>query len=350
MTNDKFNGDDAIEFARGVGGLASAGVALPGGLRALGEELPRGPLRAALTRVAARIEEGESLEEAVGAQGERFPAHLEGMVRAGLRTGRLGEVLGRFVRYERIGEELRRRLWMSLAYPLLLVTSLALLFVFVSHMVMRDLEKIVSDFGIQLPGITVALLRTSKGLADADWGLLVVPLALLAFAWLGSKGLLGAPRRRRIANRLPLIGPLRRWTALAEFAHLLALLIESEVPLTEALPMAADGVRDADLAELSRRMVAEIERDGLTLSQALLRQRVFPMSAARLIRWAQDQDSLPEALRMIGDIFEARARAQVGFIGIFCLVVAIFLVIWGIIFILGGIYLPMIRLISRLSG
>ena len=38
---------------------------------------------------------------------------------AGVRSGRLGEVLGEFSEYSSVGIELRRRLWLNLAYPIL---------------------------------------------------------------------------------------------------------------------------------------------------------------------------------------------------------------------------------------
>src|SRR5689334_183430 len=88
---------DALEFARQVAGLASSGQPLPSGLRALGEELPRGHLRRMLESVARRVEAGESLEQAMTAEGPSFPAPLRGLVAAGVRSGKLAEALGRFL-------------------------------------------------------------------------------------------------------------------------------------------------------------------------------------------------------------------------------------------------------------
>ena len=52
-------------------------------------------------------------------QKDRIPPHLRGLVLGGIRSGRLGDVLGRFSGYVSIGTELGRKLWLSLAYPIL---------------------------------------------------------------------------------------------------------------------------------------------------------------------------------------------------------------------------------------
>ena len=351
MTNDPgvLTGDEVVELARHVAGLAGAGLPLPAGLRAAGAELPAGHLRRAAEELAGRLEEGLSLEKALEAPGGFVPAHLRALVLAGVRAGRLGEVLNRFVDHERDAAELRRRLWLSLAYPLILLAALAALFVFVARVIVRDYEGIMRDFGIDLPKITVGLLKVSHVIDAAGWGLVLAPAAAAALVWWGGRGLLSAPWRRRFDCSVPLVGPLRRWTALAEFCHLLALLLDCRLPLPEALPLAGDASRDADLADEARRVARAVEA-GAPLAQSFTRHRLLPGGFARLLDWAEGQQCLAEALRMVGDTFAARARAQAALVGVVCLVLAVVTVIWGIAFILLGLYVPLIRLISVLSG
>ena len=70
------------------------------------DDLARGPGSGAVARRGASSD-----------QEGRIPPHLRGLVAAGVRSGRLGEVLGEFSEYATIGIELRRRLWLNLAYP-----------------------------------------------------------------------------------------------------------------------------------------------------------------------------------------------------------------------------------------
>src|SRR5947208_1968212 len=81
---------------------------------------------------------------------------------AGVRSGDLGHVLGQFVRTEGVGAELRRTMWLSLAYPLLLLGSAAALLVFLGVSVVNRFAAIYADFGMDLPRLTVALINASR--------------------------------------------------------------------------------------------------------------------------------------------------------------------------------------------
>src|SRR5262249_14711601 len=158
----------------------TAGLALAPGLKALGEELPSGPMKRVLGGVAWELDLGHSLDEAVAAQRGRVPEHLRGLVLAGVRAGRLGGGRGRYVPYERVGADLKRRIWINLAYPLMLLTCLALALIIVSQVVVRVYESIFRDFGIDLPWITKALVRVSHMVSESGWALVIAPAVLIA--------------------------------------------------------------------------------------------------------------------------------------------------------------------------
>ncbi len=130
----------------GIAGLARAGQPLGPGLAALGSELPRGRLRQSLFELAAALNRGEPLGAALEEQKERIPPHLRGLVQGGLRSGRLGDILGRFSAYMGIGTELKRKLWLSLAYPILSILAALGLFVFVNVVLVSQFETNIRDF------------------------------------------------------------------------------------------------------------------------------------------------------------------------------------------------------------
>ena len=53
---------------------------------------------------------------------------------------------------------------------------------------------------------------------------------------------------------------------------------------------------------------------------------------------------------MAGEMFEARARGQATFAGTVMAVLAAIVVLWGVFTVVFGLMLPMVTLISRLSG
>jgi type II secretory pathway component PulF len=199
-----------------------------------------------------------------------------------------------------------------------------------------------------LPWTTIVLIRAARfarefGLAVGG-ALLAIGLGVLVANW-ASGGRLGRP----LVSRLPVLGAVWKSTAMAEFCHLLSLLMEAGVPLAEALPMAGGATRDPDLAWGGRAAAAGVVA-GELLPRAVARAGVFPNGFARLIDWAEGGGSLPGALRVAGALFEARARPQARAAGAVFTVIVVMMVLFGVGFMIAALYMPLIQLISELSG
>lgn len=345
--NSNLSDRDVVEFARQVAALNQAGLPLPGALRALSEELERGPLKRVLSGVSDRLEAGQSLAEAVDAHSESFPPHLRGLVLAGLKGGRLGEVLEQFTRYYHVGSELKRRLWLSLAYPLLLIGVDIVLFFFVARVIVNDFKRIFADFGVALPEVTKAVIQVADALSRI--GIWVPICLLLGIVFLVLVEVTRGPRAqtRRLVDYIPVIGPLWRWIALVEFSHLLGLLLESEVPLPMALQLTGDGMSRGDYVSACQAMRRDVE-SGRSLADAIEQRPQFPAGLPRILRWAEGHETLPGALHMAGDLYESRARAQATFAGVAFSVMAFVLVIWGLGIMVVALFSPLFRIIGAI--
>jgi general secretion pathway protein F len=343
----RLSGVEAAELSRQIAGLTTAGLPLAQGLLALGEELPRGRLRRSMNELASTLESGATLDQAVDQQKNEIPPHLRGLVIAGLRSGQLGDTLSRFSAYVAVGTDLERRLWLSLAYPLLTVGASLALFFFVCLVLVGQFDRIYKDFGVPLPGITVALLSLAR-FANKAWAPTILVVSVVGGSWLAARLLLSPSRRRALAARLPLVGQVWRATSLAEFCHLLALLLESRLPLPEALRLAGEGVQDADVNASCRGMANEVE-SGRSLARAMESAWLIPAGFPRLVRWAENQESLPEVLHMAGAMFEARGRSYSAFVGTVLNVLCV-LIVFQMVMVVPALFLPLITLISRLSG
>jgi type II secretory pathway component PulF len=344
----QLSGQDAALLSEQVAGLTRMGLPLASGLEALGAELPRGRLKRTLDAMARRLTQGATLDEAIAALGNAVPAHLRGLVLAGQRTGRMGEILGRYAGYARIGVEVRRRLWLSLAYPAVSILFATILLLCVLLVIVSGFERIFEDFGINLPLISWVLIATSRGLRREGIPILQVLAVASAVAALVMTAV-GPAARRSMLSRLPLLGPVWKWTSLAEFCHLFGLLLESEVPLTEAVPMAGEGVADADLRAALGSLSGDLKR-GEPLAAAIGRRSYFPDGLMGIVGWAQEHQSLAEAMHMLGEMFEARARSQATFASTVLTVLTVLMIVLGIGLVVLGVFIPLYQLIGKLAG
>jgi type II secretory pathway component PulF len=343
----RLTGAETAELSRQIAGLAQAGLPLADGLIAVGEELPAGRLRRSMNRLAKTLESGVPLDQALEMHRESIPPHLRGLVIAGLRSGRLGDILSRFAQYLSVGTELKRRLWLSLAYPIMTASAALALFVFFCLVLVSQFESMYKNFGIPLPRMTIALLAVARALNMA-WFPVALVVGTLFCGWLAATLFLSPSSTRALAGRLPLVGTVWRATSLAEFCHLLALLLESRLPMPEALRLTGEGVQDADVDSSCRVMASQVEV-GRSLSQAMEQARLFPLGLPHLVRWAENQESLPEVLHMAGAMFESRGRSYSTFVGTALNVLCVLLV-FTMVLVIPALFLPFITLISRLSG
>lgn len=344
--SDRLSGADGALLSSQIAALARSGLPMAKGLAALAGELPRGRLRRSIEDLATTLEQGMPLDQAVALRDDSLPPHLRGLLAAGMRSGELGSLLDRFYEYLSIGVDLKRRLLLSVAYPVLTVgVSLALL-LGVCVFLVAQFEGIYQDFGIPLPTMTRVLITVSRAVTVA-----AVPLGVVAgvivCGWLIGRVLLPRATRRSIACGLPLLGAVLRSMSLAEFCHLLALLVDGRLPLSEALRLTGRGIEDSSIDRDCLVMASRVE-SGESLARAMATRSRFPVGLARLLRWAENQKSIPEVLHMAGSIYEARARAQARFVGIVLNFLCV-LMVFGMLLAVPALLTPLINLIVRLS-
>lgn len=335
---------ESAELAARLAALAQSGLPLEGGLEALAEEVARPRLARVLRNLAARLKRGEKLETAIAAQGSRLPAHLRGLIVAGVRSGRLPIVLDQFAALARRQQDLRRRVLLALAYPALLLGIMAALMIFCHLLLTEQFAQIFHDFNTKLPDITLFYLQFSGVVAWTMLGLTIVavmvPLASMFLplgAWLG-----------RATLWVPVLGPIVRHGRHAQFSYLMALLLEEQVPLPEALRLTSIGMQGTVLARPCRTAAVAVE-EGTPLDEALA-DAGFPASLTALVAWGQQKTCLAEGFHAATEAFEARTNSHSALLNMLVLPVIYILIVTFIGFMILALIMPLVALICCLSG
>ncbi len=335
---------ESAELAAGVTSLYESGLPLESGLFALADEIARPRLSDALRNLAARLQRGEKLETAIAAQGSRLPAYLRGLIVAGLRSRRLPVVLDQFAAFAQRQQDLRGRVLLTFAYPALLLGVMAAIAVYCDLFVSVQFAKIFKDFGTKLPDITIFLIDYLGLIAWSMVGLtvavLIVPLAVTVLPLTGRLG--------RAASWIPVVGTIIRDDRHAQFAALMAVLLEAEIPLPEALLLTSIALQHTVLGEQCR-TAGKIVEEGGPLSQALS-EAGFPASMTALVAWGQQKNSLADSFRAAVEVFEARTNSQNALLSMIALPLMFMAITTFVGFVVIGFFMPLIALISNLSG
>jgi len=336
---------EAAELAAGLAELAKTGLPLPAGLRALAEEWPTRRLRPVLLELAERVEQGVSLEDAINNIGGRLPIHLRGLITAGIRSGHLAEALEQFVDLERTQYELRRQVWLNLAYPTLLMIMMSFLAILAYFYITTQFEHIFRDYKTNLPGITIVVLNGAGPVACVVTAitLLMLAIPLILGTWTISSWVSPA------FYLLPFIGPPLKWSQMARFSRLMAMFLQQKIQLPEALRFTAKGVRDAYLARACRKTAAEIQQ-GRSLGESIRARPQFSADLLPLIELGEKASTLGEAFQSAAEMFEGRASTQGRNLEMFLLPATFFVVVFLCGLLVVGLFMPIIALINCLTG
>ena len=291
--------------------LTRAGMPLERGLVDVSSDLP-GRLRRITEALGKRMNEGESLSEALASSGHEVPPVYRAVVEAGIRSGRLPMALEGLATYCRGYVEGRRAIGLALWYPLLVLTLAYGLFIFIATMVIPRFMDAFESLG--LPVHRSLSVLDAMGRTSLYWGpILPLILVLLTAGWVVSRRATalggGAAPGYRLLFYFPWMGSMMRGFEAASFADLLALLVEHKVPYPEALLMAGEASGDASLARSSRAL-AESIRGGMSTEEALRGESFFPPLLRWLLATAPRQADLAASLKQMANRYRSNARHQ----------------------------------------
>jgi general secretion pathway protein F len=337
--------EEAVELGSQLAELAKAGLPLGPGLRAMAAEMPRYRTALALREIAGQLDAGMSLEAALESQGKRFPAHVRGLVLAGMASGRLVDALEELVALENARIELRRTVWLTLAYPCILMAAVVALFLLCCLVLAPQFALIFEEFGLQVPFATQLLVW----LAGAGVYLVVGVAALLVAACVVLIAARSAAWAQSVVYAVPLVGPVWRWLGLWNFSRLMALLLGEQVPLPEALRLTAAGLREGGLSAACRGAAREVE-EGRSLAESFSGYGQFPPSLRPLVDWGERTSDPAAAFQAATEMFEGRVQLRVQLLNTVLPPIVFVLIIATVAFLVRGTLVPMILLIRNLTG
>lgn len=292
--------------------LLRGGVPLLRALQVIGQQASHRGLKTILEEVHHRVEDGETLADAMGRYQDVLGEMAVSMVRAGGEGGFLEEALARVAEFTESQDDLRKRTLGAVAYPAflavmgtLIVTVLIIFFVpKFSQLFARLRER------GELPALTEALLSGSEILQR--WGLLILA-ALVVGVWLARRWLktdAGRLWRDRFRLRLPLAGPVFLGLAVARFCRVLGTLLHNGVPILRSLEISRDATGNRVLAAAIGEATENISA-GQPLAGPLAASGQFPPVVVEMIAVAEQANNLESVLLSVADSLERRTWRRV---------------------------------------
>ncbi len=343
--------EELIALNEEISALARAGLPLDQGLAALAREMNRGRLRRVTAELADDLRQGRTLPEALSRQGERVPPFYAALVTAGIRTGRIGEVLATLTAHARSMANMKAIILEALFYPLVVLLLAVVLVGFLLVVVLPRFREIFAEFNMKLPFLTEAMFA----LGQRPGTLFFLPVGGLVVFFLATRSVLrSTPAGQRAWTRrcytVPLVGTLMRSAQLAAFTDLLSILVHQEVPLTEAFHLAGEASSDPLLSQLAEQVRAALGQ-GHPLGEVLRGQGLVPEWVAWMAGLGEQRGQLGEALKQIAEMYRRQVEMRAGLLR--SVLPPLLVIVTAGVFVgcfVFALMLPMIKLLEGLAN
>jgi type II secretory pathway component PulF len=318
-------------------------------LRALSEELSHTGQRRAINGLADSLQRGDDAANAVAAVRSELPRRLTQLIQLGLKYNRLDWFVAHYLESTRRSIEGRHRLVTALGYPAVAGLAVTVIACFILLGIVPMFTRIFEDFGTQLPELTLMIIGLSNSLRGGICGIIMLALIAGGIVLLLVRLMGGAAVFDTVLAEIPIVGAPIHYLRLSEFCELLALLIEAQVPLPDALDSLADIVDNPRLARGSA-YAARLVRQGIeSPSGAELRGSGWPTDLGDIFRWSGRSDEFVQGLRAAGEIFSARSRVQGNLSAWLLEPVLLLMLSIGVGLLVIALFMPLIKLLNDLS-
>jgi type IV pilus assembly protein PilC len=335
-------------FNQEMAALLRAGLPLLQALELMLERMENASFRAVLADIRDRVASGEDLSDAFAAHGHMFPRLYPASLKAGERSGELEQVIRRFIRYQKLVLDARKRAISALIYPAVLVSLSIVMLMVLTVYVVPTFTQFYQGLDAELPLLTRIVVGVSGFIRGGGWVLAFAVIAGVFALLRWSRTATGRLALDRLKLRLPFVGPVVRTFALSEFCRSLATLLAGGIPLVQALDIATEAVGNSSVRTAIEPEIRRV-REGESFHEAIDASGVFPSMAVDMAKVGEATGALDEMLSNISDFFDEKVEVQLQ--RVLALVEPAMLVFMGLVvaMILLSLYLPMFGAIGRLG-
>ena len=338
-------GFDVEMGLRQLASMLRSGVTLLKGLATVQDQAFSPRAKRTWMRVKAHVFQGGSFAEALGKQPKRFGEIVVRLAEVGEKSGELEHAVTRAADQMEARRNLRSAVINALLYPVLAVAMATGVSVYLVVAVIPKISEFLRAGGAELPALTQSLMDFSAWVNTNGLTILACLGGAVA-AWCTIRLHEGGRELEDVfLLKIPITGRILRLSGTALFARALQIMLESGVPLLDAL---ATSARLMSNRRFRRRAAAAHDgvMRGLPLAESLAPATEFMPMLGRMAAVGEVSGSLPEAFGETARFHEMLLALAVKRFGM--LIEPVMIVITGCI--VGFVYIAFFMALFAIAG
>ena len=299
----KITGKDIVVFTRQLSTMIDAGLPLVQCLEILAKQQSNTSLKKVLQEVQADVESGTTFADSMRKHPKVFDNLYSNMIEAGETGGILDTILSRLAGFMEKSMALKKKIKGAMTYPVICIAISLLILAVILIFVIPVFQEMFTSFGSALPVPTQIVIAMSD-FAKSYFIFILLGIAIVIY--IIKKIYNTESGRFRIDAALlrsPVVGILIRKVSVAKFTRTLSTMLQSGVPILEALNVVA---RTSGNKVIERAVfrVSDAIAEGRPIAEPLTESGVFPNMVVQMINVGESVGALDTMLEKIADFYD----------------------------------------------
>jgi len=299
--------EEIILLYRQLAMLLESGIDIVSSLELLQEQATSRALNKVLGEAISDLRGGNQLSAALGKHPEVFSPIYCRLLSVGEQSGDLETVLRQVADYMEKEVNISKETKGALMYPAITFLVTVVVIGVLVTFVLPSFGSLYGSLGVDLP-LPAQILITFAEKIQSYWTyalLTIFAVAGAAFIYLKTPN--GRYKWDRQVLRLPLVGQVSHLNELARYCRSMSLLFRGGLPLTEVIPLIAQGSRNRAMAKaLADVQQAMVKGEGL--SQPMAKSKLFLPMMVQMVRVGEETGNLDATLLAVARSYEAEAE------------------------------------------
>lgn len=344
-------GEQRELFIDNLATMLEAGLPIVSALKSLRAEATK-PMQRIIDGLIFDIETGLPLWKVLARSG-LFPKYTIALLKIGEEAGSLSENLQVIVDGQEKDRLLRSRIRSAMLYPILVLGLTLIVGLGVAWFILPKLAAVFGSLKLDLPLVTRILVQFGQLLAR--WGLIIVPGVLFLVSLVIYVVFFDQTTRSSgewLLLHIPISARVVRQIQLSRLCFLLGTLLQSGVPITDALGSVYESTHFLAYQELIATLFQRVQAgDSLAICfhEYPDIKRLIPVTTQQLIMAAEETGKLPQTLLKISSSYEEKMDTTTKNLAT-TLEPALLFIVWiGVVFVAVSVILPIYSLIGGLD-
>ena len=343
--------EDLLIFFRQMSVMLKSGVPLAQALELLAENVNNKKFGANISDVSKRLGGGEELSSSLEIYQRIFSPIMIGLIEAGEAGGILSQVLERLAALIEAQSKIKSQIKGALIYPVLILVLAIAVSLGLLIGIVPQFESLFSGMGAKLPALTAFMLTLSR--LVTSWNFAIgAPIVVFA-GFYAFKLSYSSPQGKRFFDSLtlkaPLFGDLILKSEVAQMSDTLSTLINSGIPMVEALENCIKASNN-EIIKIALRKSISLVTQGEELSSTFSTSKVIPKLLVSMVRIGEETGELSFMLENISNFYKREVEEAVAILTKAMEPAIIFVVAAIVGTIVISLYLPMFGLINKMGN